>query len=148
VPRLHGGVGKMKIGKIGQKLRHNSRGAASSRAKETQQSTLLQSTAGTNETETKPGTSAIAETAAVPKIDKPAVDDGGEVYTDQYVGVDEALAILAEFAKFVIARIASQGRNTIVTVTEEDADQFRGLCDRAELAIGAESAAAGARSRQ
>jgi hypothetical protein len=144
----HGSVGKMKVGKIGQKSRHKSSSAASSGAKETQKSAPHQSTANTNETGTKPGTSAIAETAAVPKIDKPAVDDGGEVYTDQYVGVDEALAILAEFAKFVIARIASQGRNTIVTVTEEDADQFRGLCDRAELAIGAESAAAGARSRQ
>jgi hypothetical protein len=144
----HGSVGKMKIGKIGQKSRHKSSSAASSGAKETQQSAPHQSMANTNETGTKPGISAIAETAAVPKIDKPAVDDGGEVYTDQYVGVDEALAILAEFAKFVIARIASQGRNTIVTVTEEDADQFRGLCDRAELAIGAESAAAGARSRQ
>jgi hypothetical protein len=39
----HGGVGKMKIGKIGQKSRHKSSSAASSGAKETQQSTLLQS---------------------------------------------------------------------------------------------------------
>ena len=61
-------------------------------------------------------------------------------------GADEALAI-AEFAKFVIARIGCQGKNVIVTVTEADADQFRSLAGRAKLAIAAESGAAVARSR-
>jgi hypothetical protein len=62
-------------------------------------------------------------------------------------GADEALAILAEFAKFVIARIGCQGKNIIVTVTEADADQFRSLAGLAKLAIAAESGAAVARSR-
>jgi hypothetical protein len=126
-----------------------SAGAASSRAGETQQSALLQSTAAAHETETTPDApNAETAPAAVPKIEKPEVGDDGQVHANQHVGADEALAILAEFAKFVIARIASQGKNIIVTVTEEDADQFRSLCDRAKLAIGAESGADGAHSRQ
>jgi hypothetical protein len=144
----HGNVGKMKVEKIGQKSRHKSSSAASSRAKETQQSALLQFTADTNETETTPDAPAIAETVAVPKIDKPVVGDGGHVYAEQDVETDEALAILAEFAKFVIARIASQGKDIVMTVTEEDVDQFRSLCGRAKLAIGAESGTAVADSRQ
>jgi hypothetical protein len=54
-------------------------------------------------------------------------------------GADEALAILAEFATFVIARIGCQGKNIIVTVTETDVDQFRSLAGRAKLAIAVES---------
>jgi hypothetical protein len=91
---------------------------------------------------------ARGETVTVPKIDKPDVGDGGHVYAEQYVEADEALFILAEFAKFIIARIASQGKNIIVTVTENDADQFRSLCGRAKLAIGTESGAAFARGRR
>ena len=118
----HGGVSTMKIGKIGQKSRRKLSRAASFRAAEAQRLALLQSTAATNETETIPGTPTIAETAstAVPKTDNPDVA-GDKVDADQHVGADEALAILAEFAKFVIARIDCQGKNIIVTVTEEDA---------------------------
>src|ERR1035437_4658362 len=126
-----------------------SAGAASSRAGETQQSALLQSTAAAHETETTPDApNAETAPAAVPKIEKPEVGDDGQVHANQHVGADEALAILAEFAKFVIARIAYRAKNIIVTITEEDADQFRSLCGRVELAIGAEPGAAGARSRQ
>jgi hypothetical protein len=141
----HGSAGKMNVEKIGKKPKHKSSSAASSGPEETQRS--AQSTADANETETTPDAPAIAETVAVPKIDKPDVGDGGHVYAKQDVGTDEALAILAEFAKFVIARISYQAKNIIVTVTDEDADQFRSLCGRAELAIGTESGAAGAHSR-
>jgi hypothetical protein len=144
----HGSASKMNVEKIGKKPKHKSSSAASSRVKETQQSALLQFTADTNETDTTPDAPAIAETVAVPKIDKPDVGDGGHVYAEQDVETDEALAILAEFAKFVIARIASQGKDIVMTVTEEDVDQFRSLCGRAKLAIGAESGTAVADSRQ
>ena len=39
---------------------------------------------------------------------------------------------------FIIVRTSSEGRDIIVTITEEDADQFRSLRDRAELAIQTE----------
>jgi hypothetical protein len=135
----HGGVSTMKIRKIGQKSSRKLRRAVSFRAEEAQRLALLQSIAAINETETTPGSSIIAETAstAVPKIDNLDVA-GDQAYADQHVAADETLAILAEFAKFVIARIDCQGKNIIVTVTEEDAVQFRSLCGRAELAIGAE----------
>jgi hypothetical protein len=61
----HGGVGKMKIGKIGQKSRHKSSRAASFRAAETQRLALLQSTAATNETETTPGTPTICRSVGI-----------------------------------------------------------------------------------
>jgi hypothetical protein len=125
----HGSAGKMNIEKIGKKPKHKS-------------------TADTNETETTPDAPAIAETVAVSKSDKPDVGDGGQVHANQHAGTDEALAILAEFAKFVIARITYRATNIIVTITEEDAHQFRSLCGRAKLAIGAESGADGAHSQE
>ena len=71
----HGGIGKMKIGKIGQKSRHKSSSAASSRAKETRQSALVQSTADTNETETTPGSAASAPVDPPNATPEPDGDD-------------------------------------------------------------------------
>ena len=50
-------------------------------------------------------------------------------------GLAKTLAILAEFLKFVLARIDCQETNLVVTIIEQDAVEFRCLCDRAELAI-------------
>ena len=61
---------------------------------------------------------------------------------DQHVDPVEALAVLAEFLKFVLARIDRQERNLVVTVIEQDAAEFRCLCERAELAIRADSSTA------
>jgi hypothetical protein len=77
--------------------------------------------------------------AAVSLIDKSDVDDEDQVYADQHAGPAKALAILAEFLKFVSARIDRQERNLVMTVIDQDAAEFRCLCERAELAVRAES---------
>jgi ParB-like chromosome segregation protein Spo0J len=77
----HGSVGKMKVDKIGQKSRDKSSSAASSGAKETQQS-ALQSTADTNETQTTPGTPTSAPAASPNIRTKP---DGGGLEIPEFL---------------------------------------------------------------
>jgi hypothetical protein len=90
-----------------------------------------------------PDTAASVEiaAAAVTLIDKSDVTENGQVHAHQHVGQDEALAMVTEFAKFVIARIHDGGNNIIVTITGEDADLFRSLRNRAQLAIRTEPVA-------
>jgi ribosomal protein L36 len=54
---------------------------------------------------------------------------------DQPIGPDEAVAIMKEFAKFIMARIRRQGKIMVITVTEEDVHEFDCLLGRAKLAI-------------
>jgi uncharacterized ParB-like nuclease family protein len=94
----HGSVGKMKVDKIGQKSKHKSSSAASSGAKETQQS-ALQSTADTNETKTTPGSPASAP--AVSPDTRTAPDrDGLDIphFLDRRDPADRAFAdLMAEW---------------------------------------------------
>ena len=123
----HGNVATMNTGPIGKRSKHKSRRASG-----------LGDQSNKNETEITPHTAANAETSAAEEslIDQSDVVEDGQVFAEQ--GAIEALAKVAEFAKFVIVRTSSEGRNIIVTITEEDADQFRSLRDRAELAIQTE----------
>jgi hypothetical protein len=120
------GVGTMNTGRIGKPSKDS--GLAES-------SDSLPASANENETDAISRTAASVETAptAVTLTDKSAVDDEGQVYADQHVGSAAALAVLAEFLNFVLARIDRQGKNLIVTIVEQDADEFRCLWDRAVL---------------
>ena len=138
----HGSVGKMKTGGIGKASTHKSRRAS---GLEDLSGSLPPST-DKDDTEVTPHTANGIETAAaaVSVIDDKA--DGGElsqVYADQHVGSDEALTMVAEFARFVIAHIHDEGKNIMVTITEDDADLFRNLRNRAEFAIRTEPVAHG-----
>jgi hypothetical protein len=119
----NGNVATMNTERIGRRSKHKSRRAGGLG----DQSGLLPST---------PQTAANAETAAAEEslIDQSDVVEDGQVFAEQRIGAIKALVIMAEFAKFVIVRTSSEG-SIIVTITEEDADQFRSLRDRAELAI-------------
>ena len=77
--------------------------------------------------------------AAVSLIDKSDVDDEGQVHVEQHVGPAKVLTILAQFLKFVMVRIDGKERNLIVTIIEQDAAEFHCLCERAKLAIRADS---------
>lgn len=131
------GVGKMRTERIGKTSTHKSRKAGGLG----DQPGSLPPIVNKDETEITLDNAASVETApaAVSLTDKSDVDDEGQVCADQHVGPAEALAILAEFLKFVLARIDRQERNLVVTVIEQDAAEFRCLCERAELAIRAES---------
>ena len=94
----------------------------------------LPASANKDETDA-PCTAATVETTTAALIDKSDVDDEDQVYADQNASLAKTLAILAEFLKFVLARIDCQETNLIMTVIEQDAVVFRCLCDRAELAI-------------
>jgi hypothetical protein len=135
----HGTVGKMKTERIGKT--HKSRKAGELG----DQPGLLSPSVNKNETEITLHTAPSVENAqaAVSLIDKFAADDESQVYAGQDVGPAKALAILAEFLKFVLARIDRQDRNFVVTIVEQDATEFRCLCDRAESAIRAESGSSG-----
>jgi hypothetical protein len=126
------GVGTMNIGGIGKPPKDS--GLA-------EPSDSLPANVNKNKTDAISRTAASVETASatVSLTDKSAVDDEGQVYADQHVGSDEALAVLPELLKFVLARIDRQGSNLIVTIVAQDAVEFRCLCDRAELAISAGS---------
>lgn len=98
----------------------------------------LPASANKDETDA-PCTAATVETTTAALIDKSDVDDEDQVYADQNASLAKTLAILAEFLKFVLARIDCQETNLIMTVIEQDAVVFRCLCDRAELAIRTDS---------
>ena len=125
------GVGTMNTGRIGK---------PSTDSDSAEPSGSLPVSANKNETDAIPRTAASVETApaVVSLIDKSGVDDEGQVY-DQHVGPTKALAILAEFLKFVLTRIDGQEMDLVVTIIEQDAAEFRCLCERAELAVRAES---------
>jgi hypothetical protein len=95
--------------------------------------------------ETKITAGTAFETAAreisVIDDDKPSVGEVGQVYAGQHVGPDEALAMVTEFARFIIARIHDEGECIVVTITLDDADLLRSLRNRAELVIRNESVA-------
>lgn len=128
----HGDVATMNTEQIGRRSKHKSRRASGLG----DQSGSLPST-NKDQAEITPHTAANAETAAAEEslIEQSDVVEDGQVFAEQRIGAIKALAIMAEFAKFVIVRTSSEGTNIIVTITEEDADQFRSLRDRAELAI-------------
>lgn len=131
------GVGKMKTERIGKTSTNKSRKAGGLG----DQPGSLAPIVNKDETEITLHTAASVETApaAVSLTDKSDVDDEGQVCADQHVGPAKALAILAEFLKFVLARIDRQERNLVVSVIEQDAAEFRCLCKRAALAISADS---------
>ena len=128
------GVGKMNVRRA--KKPSTDSGSA-------EQSGSVPTRADKDETEVTAGTA--VETAAreisVIDDDKPSIGEVGHVYAGQHVGPDEALAMVAEFARFIIARIHEAGECIVVTITEDDADLFRSLRNRAELAIRNESVA-------
>jgi hypothetical protein len=110
------------------------------------QSDLAASSADNDATQTTLHAAESLETAAAADSaidDKADVGELGQVYADQQVDQDEALAMVAEFAQFVIAHTSSEGRNIIVTITEDDADLFRSLRNRAEVAIRTRAVADG-----
>ena len=48
---------------------------------------------------------------------------------------DEALGVLCDFARFVIERIDSRGKNIVITVIKDDVHEFNSLLGTAKLAI-------------
>jgi hypothetical protein len=126
------GVGTMNTGRIGR---------PSTNTGSAEPSDSLPASANKTRTDAIPRTAASVETAPAPVslTDKSDVDDEGHVHADQHVGPAKAIAILAEFLEFVLARVDRQERDLIVTVIEQDAAKFRCLCERAELAVRAEA---------
>jgi hypothetical protein len=108
-PSKHGGAGKMKVGKIGKSSKRKSRSAANSRAPEPQQLELF-----------------------------PDLPDQRKVDADQHVQEDQSLAVLIEFAKFILPRIADQADTTVITVTAEDVSEFNVLADHVRSVINRE----------
>jgi hypothetical protein len=138
----HGGIGKMKTERIGKGSRRRALRSVGSG----DQSDLPASSANNDAAKITQRTAESIETAAAAASaidDKTDVGELGQVYADQQVDQDEALAMVAEFARFVIAHIYDDGKNIIVTITEDDADLFRSLRNRAELAIRTEPVAHG-----
>jgi hypothetical protein len=131
------GVCKMKTDRIGKTSMHKSRNAGGLG----DQPASIPPSVDKHETEITPHTAASAETVPVPVslIDESDVDDEGRVHAEQHVGPAKTLAILAEFLKFVLARIGCGEGNLVVTVIEQDVAEFHCLCERAELAVRAES---------
>ncbi len=129
----HGTVSEMATGNIGTKSRCKP-------GKTALQSHPLESTPGRNETATAPGIPAIVETtsAAVSKVTD--VGSEGGIHADQHVGPDEALGILAEFTKFMIAHIANQGETIVLTVTADEVPEFKRLADRVRFVINHQEA--------
>jgi ParB-like nuclease domain len=138
----HGSVGKMKTDGIGKASRRRALRSGGL----VDQSDLPASSTNNDATQTTPHTAEIIETeaAAVSAIyDTVDVGELGQVYADQQVDQDEALAMVVEFAQFVIAHTSSEGTNVIVTITDDDADLFHSLRNRAEEAIGTRAVAYG-----
>jgi hypothetical protein len=106
-----------------------------------EQSGSVPTRADKDETEITAGTAVEIAAREISVIDRTSVGEVAQVNAEQNVGPDEALAMVAEFAEFIIARIHDEGKCIIVTITEDDADLFRSLRIRAELAIRNESVA-------
>jgi ParB-like chromosome segregation protein Spo0J len=65
--------------------------------------------------------------------------DQRKVDADQHVQEDQSLAVLIEFAKFILPRIADQADTTVITVTAEDVNEFNVLADRVRSVINQKS---------
>jgi ParB-like chromosome segregation protein Spo0J len=64
--------------------------------------------------------------------------DQRKVDADQHVQEDQSLAVLIEFAKFILPRIADQADTTVITVTAEDVSEFNVLADHVRSVINRE----------